>query len=113
MEGLWYAHFNAGPVHGDGMAVLRNGEILGGDPAHTYTGSYQVDGKNIYANVRVSPSAEAVVPDLERPLTIVLRGSLTGDSAIVSGHPVHHADMTIAVELHRASRTASISERPH
>ena len=33
MEGLWYAHFSAGQVQGDGMAVLRDGEILGGDPA--------------------------------------------------------------------------------
>jgi hypothetical protein len=104
MEGLWYTHFTAGQVHGDGMAVLRNGEILGGDPAHTYTGSYQFDGPNLYANVCVSPHATPSVPaDLERPVTIFLKGSVAGDSATVSGHPDRHADVQIAVELHRAS----------
>ncbi len=104
MEGLWYAHFTAGPVHGEGMAVLRNGEILGGDPAHVYSGSYQSDGPNIYANVRVSPYALASVPaDLDRPLEVFLKGSIAGDSATVSGHPEQKSDLKIAVELHRAA----------
>ena len=40
MEGIWYAHFTSGPAHGDGLAVLRNGIIQGGDPEHTYEGFY-------------------------------------------------------------------------
>jgi len=106
MEGLWYTHFTAGPVQGDGLAVLRDGEILGGDPAHTYTGSYQSDGPNIYANIRVSPYAAAKVPpDLHRPLMLFLKGSLNGingDSATISGHPEQKTDLKVAVELHRA-----------
>jgi hypothetical protein len=104
MEGLWYTHFSAGPVHGDGMAVLRDGEILGGDPAHTYTGSYQSDGSNLYANVRVSPYMGATIPaDMDRPVTFFLRGSIAGDSATMSGHPDNKPDLTVAVELHRGA----------
>jgi hypothetical protein len=104
MEGLWYAHFTAGPVQGDGMAVLHNGEILGGDPAHVYSGSYQSDGPNLYANVRVSPYGAAKVPaDLHRPLEVFLKGSVTGDLATMSGHPEQKSELKIAVELHRAS----------
>jgi hypothetical protein len=104
MEGLWYAHFTAGQAHGDGIAVLRDGAILGGDPAHTYTGSYQSDGPNFYANVRVSPYAAAKVPsNLAQPLKVFLKGSMTGDSATISGHPEQKADLKIAVEMHRAS----------
>ena len=29
IDGLWYTHFIAGQAQGDGMAVLRDGEILG------------------------------------------------------------------------------------
>jgi hypothetical protein len=104
MEGLWYAHFSAGQVQGDGMAVLRDGEILGGDPAHTYTGSYQLDGTNLYANVCVSPYAGAPLPvDIDRPVTFFLRGSVAGNSATVSGHPNNKPDLMVAVELHRGA----------
>ena len=103
MEGLWYAHFTAGPVQGDGMAVLRQGEILGGDPTHTYTGSYQAEGPNLYASVRVSPYAGHVPADLTRPVSFFLQGLISGDSANVSGHADSKPDLRVEVELHRAA----------
>ena len=103
MEGLWYAHFTAGPVQGDGLAVLRHGEILGGDPAHTYTGSYQSEGPNLYASVRVSPYAGHAPADLERPVSFFLQGLINGDSANVSGHADSKPDLRVEVELHRAA----------
>ncbi len=102
MEGIWYAHFTSGEVKGDGMAVLRDGLIEGGDPAHTYSGSYQEEGSNLYANVRVSPYAGSAVPtDLAHPVTFFLRGSVTGNSAKVSGHPDNRPEALVSVELHK------------
>ena len=104
MEGIWYAHFTAGPVQGDGMAVLRNGEILGGDPAHTYKGSYQEEGSNLFANVCVSPYAGSKMPaDMEHPLTFFLRGSIKGDSASMAGHPSNRPDLVVNVDLQRGA----------
>ena len=104
MEGLWYAHFSAGPVQGDGLAVLRNGEILGGDLSHTYTGSYQEDGSHLYANVLVSPYAAASVPvENDRPVTFFLKGTLAGDDATVTGHPDNKPGLKVEVQLHRAA----------
>lgn len=104
MEGIWYAHFSTGTVQGDGMAVLRDGEILGGDPAHTYTGSYQEDGASLYANVRVSPFSGAKVPaDIEHPVTYFLQGLITGDRAVVKGHPHNRPDAVLSVELQRGA----------
>ncbi len=104
MEGLWYAHFKVGPIRGDGLAVLRDGELLGGDPAHIYTGSYNSDGPNLYANVRVSPHATSNIPsDLDHPVNVFFKGTIAGDSAVVSGHPYRHSELSIDVELHRAS----------
>jgi hypothetical protein len=103
MEGLWYAHYSAGPVQGDGMAVLQDGKILGGDPVHTYTGSYQSDGPNLFANVCVSPSGAANGPvDIEHPFTVFLKGQVVGNAATVTGHAGHKTDVTFNVELHRA-----------
>jgi hypothetical protein len=102
-EGLWYTHFTAGAVQGDGMAVLRDGEILGGDPAHTYTGSYTSDGPQLYLNVRVSPYAGHVPADMDRPIEFVLWGSANGDSGQVSGCADNKRDLKVIVDLHRAA----------
>ncbi|MGC1421002.1 MAG: GrlR family regulatory protein [Terracidiphilus sp.] len=102
MEGIWYAHFTSGEMYGDGVAVLRDGLVQGADPAHTYSGSYQEEGSNLYANVRVSPYAGSVLPaDLTHPITYFLRGSVTGNSAKVTGHPDNRPDALISVELHK------------
>lgn len=102
MEGIWYANFKSGDVHGEGVAVLHDGKIEGGDPAHTYTGSYSEDGSNLYANVRVSPFAGSSVPaDLTHPVNYFLRGSITGNSAKITGHPDNRPDVLLSVELQK------------
>jgi len=102
MEGIWYAHFTSGEVYGDGVAVLHDGLVQGADPAHTYSGSYQEEGSNLYVNVRVSPYAGSLLPaDLTHSITCFLRGSVTGDSAQITGHPNNRPDATISVELRK------------
>jgi len=103
MEGLWYTHFTTGQTKGDGLAVLRDGEVLGGDALHVYKGSYQADGSHLYVNLRVSPHESAEAPsDMQHPVNVFLKGSITGDSAMVTGHPDRHDEVKIAVELHKA-----------
>ncbi len=102
MEGIWYAHFTSGEVHGEGVAVLHDGKIEGGDPAHTYSGSYQEDGPHVYANLRVSPYAgSSAPPDISHPITYFLQGSVTGASAKVTGHADNRPDSRLLVELHK------------
>jgi hypothetical protein len=104
MEGIWYAHFTSGPSQGDGLAVLQNGAILGGDPTHTYKGTYQEDGALVYANVLIAPHIEAGAPsDIEHPFSLFLKGSINGDIARVSGHPNNRPDVTVSVELHKGA----------
>jgi hypothetical protein len=104
MEGLWYMHFTAGKVEGDGLAVLRDGEILGGDQACIYAGSYREDGKLLYANVRVTPYSRSRVPsNIKHPITLFLQGMLTENTASVSGHADHIPALEVTVELHRAA----------
>jgi hypothetical protein len=105
MNGLWIAHFNAGPAHGNGLAVFRAGEILGGDFAHTWIGTYQEEGEKLFARVRVAPyvstqNGEPVVPD--RPVTMTLQG----DCSDVDAHLTGHADdneVMVSIEMHKAA----------
>lgn len=102
MKGIWYAHFTSGEVYGDGVAVLHDGLIEGADPAHTYSGSYQEEGSNLYANVRVSPYAgSSLPPDLTHPITYFLKGTVTGNSARVAGHPDNRPEAIVSVVLHK------------
>jgi hypothetical protein len=104
VEGIWYAHFTSGPTQGDGLAVLRSGEILGGDASHTYKGSYQQDGVNLYVNVQVAPYIGSKIPaDIDHPVSLFLTGSVQGDLAKVSGHVDNHQDVTVSVELRKGA----------
>ena len=105
MKGLWIAHFNAGPAHGNGIAVLREGEILGGDFAHTWIGTYQEEGKQLYARVRVAPyngshNGEATVAD--RPVMVTLTGELHAEDATLNGHP-DDSEVQVTIEMHKAA----------
>jgi len=102
MEGIWHVHFASREVNGDGVAVLHHGQIEGGDSSHTYLGSYQEDGPNVYANVRVSPYEGSSLPaDLTHPITYFLKGAVKGDSANVTGHPDNWPESPVSVELHK------------
>lgn len=105
MNGLWVAHFDAGPAHGNGLAVFREGEVLGGDFAHTWTGTYKEEGSRLYARVRVAPyvtahDGEPVVPD--RPVELTLSGSCDEHDAVLTGH-ADESEVAVTIEMHRAA----------
>lgn len=104
MNGLWIAQFDAGAAHGKGLAVLHAGEILGGDFAHTWVGSYRQEGSAVYARVRVAPcnghGAQEEHP--ERPMTVTLTGSCTEQKAHLAGH-ADDFDLAVNIEMRKAT----------
>ena len=105
MNGLWVAHFNAGPAHGNGLAVFRAGEILGGDFAHTWVGTYEEEGRSLYARVRVapylvSPNGEPSVPD--RPVMMTLQGNCSDQDAKLTGH-ADDSEVIVSIDMHKAA----------
>jgi hypothetical protein len=103
MNGLWIAQFDAGEAHGRGIAVLHGGEVLGGDLAHTWVGSYRQEGSSLYARVRVAPcnghAAEEEHP--ERPFMVTLTGSCSSEEAVLAGHADEN-DVAVSIEMHKA-----------
>lgn len=104
MNGVWITHFSAGAAHGSGIAVLRSGEILGGDFSHTWVGTYQEEGSQLYARVHVAPHGDgddAGVSERETPLELTLSGFRTERDARLVGQ-ADGSELAVSIELHQA-----------
>ncbi len=104
MDGLWTAEFGSSTgIFGGGVAVFRDGKIMGGDATYYYIGQYSLSGKTFKATLKVSPfieGAESVFKTVGRDLTLDLAGSLTGEGlAIAQGHPRGMPDLNFGVKL--------------
>jgi hypothetical protein len=105
MNGLWIANFNAGAAHGNGIAVFREGEILGGDLVHIWTGTYEEEGSRVYARIRVAPYVSH--PDMEpmvreRTMMVTLSGTCDEHDAVLTGHP-DESEVGVSIDLHKAA----------
>lgn len=104
MNGVWIAHFTAGAAHGSGIAVLRSGEILGGDFSHLWVGTYEEEGSQLYARVHVTPQAAEAEGEMirrEKPLEMTLSGFHTNAAARLVGR-VDNAEVAVSIEMHKA-----------
>ena len=103
MNGVWVAHFSAGAAHGSGIAVLRSGEILGGDFSHSWVGTYEEEGSQLYARVHVAPhtGADDGESAQEEPFELTLSGFRTNRDARLVGHADENK-LLVSIELHQA-----------
>ena len=104
MEGYWATHYRAGPLHGEGVVMLRGGELLGGDAEHMWRGSYELEGTCLSARVRIMPLVtreEEGVMAREKPLILSLAGTWTGEFAWLEGHPDGLENLPYHVEMRR------------
>ncbi len=104
MEGYWLTHYNAGTAHGDGIAMLSKGELLGGDLEHVWSGTYEEEGAKLYARIRIVPFVsrpEEETMAREQPMILSLQGYCTEDYARLEGHPDHREDLLFEVELRK------------
>ena len=106
MDGLWIANFSAGAAHGSGILVLHSGELIGGDFAHTYKGSWNEDGPSLNARVRVEPwtaQEQSETGSREAPFMMTLTGTSAENVATLHGHPDDRPELFISVEMKRAA----------
>lgn len=91
LEGLWTAEFgtNTG-MFGGGVAVFKDGKILGGDATHYYVGEYKQIGNRFVATLKIAAfikGAQSVFQTVGRELTLELAGELTPEETIIAqGH---------------------------
>jgi hypothetical protein len=101
MNGVWITHFRAGAAHGSGIAVLRSGEILGGDLSHTWVGTYEEEGSQLYARVHIAPHTAAENEEREKPFDVTLSGFRTNRNARLVGQ-ADGSEVAVSIELQQA-----------
>jgi hypothetical protein len=113
-DGEYAAWYKTPRGDGTGIIVLAHGKLSGSDAVLAYSGSYQVDGDRISALVctrRHSPGQPSLfgVDDLE----LEVKGKLTGNTVVCSGHARHAPEVPFNVTLIRvqAQRPAATDAR--
>jgi len=104
MNGLWTVEFGSSTgMFGGGVAIFRDGTILGGDGLYYYIGEYSIEGKSLMATIRISPfieGAESVFKTVGQDLTLKLVGAITSEvSVIAQGHPEGKPDFKFGAKL--------------
>lgn len=104
MEGYWLTHYDAGSAHGDGIAMLHGGELVGGDLEHIWTGTYEEEDSHVYARIRIVPFVSRLEEESmarEKPIIMSLQGSCTEESATLDGHPDQREDLPFHVVMRK------------
>lgn len=69
MNGLWTVHFDSTLNRfGQGVLVLNDGKLLGGDEGYYYSGTYKVTDSKIYGDINVTrydSEYKSVIGDLD------------------------------------------------
>lgn len=106
MEGLWTAEFGStAGIFGGGVAVFRDGRIMGGDGGYFYLGEYTLRENTLQASIEVQPFIDnyrSVFGTMNQKMTLELVGSLQDkDHAIAQGHPKGMPHLRFGVKLTR------------
>jgi hypothetical protein len=104
MEGLWTAEFGSkAGIFGGGVAVFRDGKVVGGDGGYFYVGEYTLTGQTLTATLEVRPfidNYQSVFGTVNRKFTLDLVGSLQdSDHAVAKGNARGMPELAFGVKL--------------
>lgn len=106
--GIYHVKFRSNQQsHGEGLAVIKDGSINGGDQGYLYLGSFKVDGVNVSAKVKVKKWSNALTSVFGNlaDFDLDLRGSFTADFGAfsITGSMIQMPTMRITIEGRRVS----------
>jgi hypothetical protein len=104
MEGYWLLNYNTGKTSGDGIAMLHEGELVGGDLDHLWSGTYERQGPKLTARIGITPvlsSPEEEIMAREHPLIVNLSGYCTDDFARLEGNVEHETDLRFEITMRK------------
>lgn len=105
IEAMWSARFRSNlGYQGDGLVVILNGKVMGGDSGFTYIGNCQVEKGVVTVTLKVKKYANpygmvSVAGSDDYQLT--LSGKVDHDRIILTGHPEGASNVRLDVELNR------------
>ena len=109
IEGLWVVQYE-GIAGGDGgVIVFIRGQVLGGDNAFAYTGTYQSDGNTISADVSVRNFNPRIgnVLGVEGDFELRMQGTVQGAIIVGSASLVNREGPGIVVKLTKIADLAT------
>lgn len=107
IEAMWSVRFVTNQSSaGNGVIVLENGKIFGGDSSFTYIGNFEVKDGIISAEIRVKKYANvAGIHSISGSddYILPLSGKINSDEMILSGSPSNNPNIDVAVEITRVA----------
>src|SRR5579859_8039622 len=103
MEGYWLTRFRFGTTLGQGIAMLHDGELVGGDFEHIWSGTYEEDGPRVHATIRVIPSVSTPEQILARdqPIILILSGYCSNEFARLEGYRQDRRELRYLIEMRK------------
>jgi hypothetical protein len=100
-SGIYYVVFKSPIGHfGDGLVVVDNGKIHGGDRRYLYRGLYKEKGRAIEAEIQVSyyrGEPKSVLGHLAK-FNLTLDGNASPGAFTVSGHVFGQSHLVLSIE---------------
>jgi T3SS negative regulator,GrlR len=81
MNGFWTAKFSTPMGAGGGVAYFTANEVFGGDSGVTYLGTYQVNGTEIVAKLKITPhlaGVPSVFGSISQAFDLTITGTIQG-----------------------------------
>jgi len=99
-NGLYRVDFDTPLGSGNGVAVLDNGKLRGGDSAIYYVGSYASDGNNLSASIHVNRHSNGMPSVLGiDSANLELQGTIEKGSAALIGSTPQAPGIALRVRL--------------
>lgn len=110
-SGIYHVTFSGSPSHnsGEGLAVIKDGKVNGGDLGYLYRGSFRETGSSVSARLNISqwkPGYTSVFGNFTN-FDLELEGSMAdgGSSFSVQGRVVQHQSFQITIRGRRIGDT--------
>jgi hypothetical protein len=103
MEGYWRFHYEIGTIEGYGIAMLHDGDLVGADVEHVWTGTYKENGPALILRIRVRPAVciNDETADRPKPSILFLTGYHTKTFAALEGGVKRDTNLRIALTLRK------------
>lgn len=105
-NGIYHVQFHSTQgASGEGLVVVKDGSINGGDASYLYLGQLQTEGEQLSGQLDIK-QWNSQAPSIFGPLgnfSLSLTGVVSGDNLRISGGVVGQADLAIRITGRRLS----------
>ena len=108
MEGFWIVLYEGMEGRGGGVIVLLHGYVYGGDSGVHYTGTYGIEGNQLYSDILVHEFLKGTgnVLGIEGDFRLALKGTIDGNTVEGTARLIDQSGAGLTFKLKRVSELA-------